>query len=178
MNKILCCLIFGLIFLSCSTSLEDKAKKLIKNHLHETLHDEKSYESVSYGGLDSVFTTISDNDTYIMSIAKYEFYSDKSDKSMEDFNLYIDLYSDTYKRKAIKSLANAREYLDSMKVYAPILDSIKDNFMPEFKGWSMKHSYRANNASGNKIIGHFRFYFDIGLTEIVDTKDIGENSKE
>lgn len=177
MKKLLYCLIVGLAFVSCNTSPEDNAKKLIKNHLHETLHDEKSYESVSYGKLDSVYTTIFDDDLYVVSNAKFLSYSDKFDSEMKDFDLYSDMYSQSYRNKAILAYNNATKYLDSIKLYGTISDSIKNNFTPAFKGWSMKHSYRANNASGNKTIGHFRFYFDKDITEIIDTKDIGENAK-
>lgn len=177
MKKLLFTLIVSSLLVSCESTPEDKAKELIKNHLHETLHDEKSYESVSYGGLDSVYTTVIDNDTYVLSSEKYLTYKDKFDSEMKDFDLYSDMYSQSYKNKAIRAYNNAREYLDSLTLYGTISDSIQKQFIPEFKGWSMNHSYRANNASGNKVIGHFRFYFDKEISKIIETKDIGESIK-
>lgn len=171
-------LIVAMLFASCATSPDDKAKKLIKDHLHETLHDEKSYESVSYGVLDSVFTTVYDDDLFVVSSAKFLEYKDKFDSEMKDFDLYSDMYSQSYRNKALRAYNNATEYLDSITLYGTIADSIKRNFKPVFNGWSMNHSYRANNASGNKVIGHFRFYFDKDITKLIDTKDVGENANK
>ena len=53
-----------LLFLtSCQKSNEDIAKELIKQSLKENLDDWNSYESVSYGALDSVFSLMETDST-------------------------------------------------------------------------------------------------------------------
>lgn len=38
----------------------------------------------------------------------------------------------------------------------------------------MKHTFRANNAGGNKTIGHYEYYFNKDITKIVDREDISK----
>ncbi|MCC8186909.1 MAG: hypothetical protein LIP08_05220 [Bacteroides sp.] len=68
----------------------------------------------------------------------------------------------------------AQQFLDSAAIYGPMVDSIRENFIPECKRWSMKHTFRANNAGGNKTIGHYEYYFNKDITKIVDREDISK----
>lgn len=169
MKKILCSLITGLLLQSCTSSPEDRAKELIKNHLYETLNDDKSYESVSYGELDSIYTSIKDDSIYRRSNLQYDiFYS--LFQSNEKF--YHEYKHDDYMVSYCDNLVDEMHiYLDSMKFYAAIKDSIEKSFNPEFKGYAITHRFRANNALGNKILSLYVFYFDKDITKIVRTVD-------
>lgn len=172
MKKIIYSLLILLITISCTESNEDKAKKLIRNDLKLSLHDEKSYESVSFGSLDSVFTDFSDDLLILNYFLKYESFKDIVEKGIKDMEIYKGMISPGYKVRFNIAKKESTEGLDSMKFYAAKMDSLKMIFVPEFKGWSMNHSYRANNSSGNKIIEHYRYNFNKELTRVSSSKDI------
>lgn len=176
MKTILLILLVSVSFYGCSFSKESKAKKLIKANLKETLHDWDSYESVKFGKLDSVFTSIENDTGYVYSLSKLLEFKNLFDENVKDSELYSGMYSSYYVAKYSQSVSDMRSNLDSMKVYKAMADSISDNFKSTFNGFEMNHSYRAKNASGNKIIGHFVFYFDKEIKEIIKSEDIGENS--
>ncbi|MBF0651265.1 hypothetical protein IR083_20820 [Dysgonomonas sp. GY75] len=167
-----------ILFFSCVSTPEDRAKKLIQNRLHETLNDEKSYESVSYGKLDSVYTSIYEDESYKKS---HEDYFTAYAQYIEDSIMYdvscVNYYG--YRSSDCNNLqAKMLESLESMKFYTAINDSVKASFKPELVGYSIRHSYRANNAMGSKTIGHYEFYFDKDITEITDVKDISKSHQE
>jgi len=167
-----------LFALSCSVSNEKKAKRLIKLQLEETLHDWSTYEPVKFGTLDSVFTTYEDDSLYFIVNSQYESYMEKTNESLADMKSYAGMYSTYYKVLYSYAEAKTNMFLDSARTYAPMVDSIRIHYIPLFKGWSMTHSFRSNNAMGNKTIGHFQYFFDIDITKITDSKDISESADE
>ena len=48
-------------------------------------------------------------------------------------------------------------------------------FVPEFKGWEMIHTYRANNSLGAKIIVKEKYIFDPEITKIIKTEKVDRN---
>lgn len=177
MKKLLLVLLLVLICTSCN-SPEDKAKSLIKESLKESLHDWSSYESVKFGPLDSVYTKIEDNSYYIECCTKLLLYNQKCEEALSEIKIYDDLYSYWASNNRSRLLADAKEYLDTVNKYQPICKQLIDDFKPEFSGWKMQHSYRANNAAGNKVIGHYMYYFNKDITEIVKQEDVSENAKD
>jgi len=174
MRKLVLALISILLISSCTPSNEKKAQKLIVQQLKETLNDWSTYESVKFGSLDTTFTKVEDDSTYLLASAQFESFLDKSNKALDEMKEYAGMSSSYYEYKFNLAKIIAQIYLDSAGVYAPISDSIKTHFVPSFKGWSMTHSFRANNGMGNKVIGHFRYYFDPEVTIIKKSEDIGE----
>ena len=174
MQKLLMALFSVILISSCSLSNEKKAQKLITQHLKETLNDWSSYESVKFGTLDTTFTTFDEDSSYMYASTQFESFIEKSNKALDDMKDYAGMTSVYYENKFNFFRITAQIYLDSAEVYAPIVDSIRTNFIPVFYGWSMTHSFRANNAMGNKIIGHFKYYFDPEITAIKKSEDIGE----
>jgi len=179
MKSIVFVLFCVLLSISCS-SPDRKAKKLIKNQLKESLHDWKSYEPVKFGTLDSTFSTYLDKEENVDIFLKYIKFKEEIDKLVEevqdqDLEGY---YSDYYIYKRNRLITEAKEKLDSMGYYGPLVDSIKENFIPEFNGWELTHSFRANNASGNKVIGHYKYFFDKDITIIKNSEDISEDSNK
>ena len=170
-------ILFGIIATGC-TSPEKKAQNLIKDKLKETLHDWSSYESVKFGTLDSVYTTIWDNDQYVSYTEKYIKYAKQLKKSMEEVESYEDMYSNWALSKKRAALENAQFNLDSVNFYKPKMEELEENFSPDFKGWGMTHSYRANNAGGNKVIGHYMFHFDKDMTKVIDSVDISKSDDD
>lgn len=176
--RMILCTVMALLVLGCSPSNEKKAQKLIGERLKETLHDYDSYESVKFGELDSVFSIVMDDSIYLSMKVKYDVFMEFTNEALKDAENYSGMYSSYYNQKFNIAIGKAQRYIDSAKIYEPLLDSIKKNFVPYHKGWSMKHSFRSNNAMGNKTIGHFLYFFDKELTTITDSHDISESANE
>lgn len=170
-------LIISIMLVSCSSN-EKKAQNLIKEHLKETLHDWDSYESVKFSSLDSVYTTVFDNPLYIVYVDKYIEYAKALKKLMKEVESYDGMSSSWAISRQTAALNKAQSSLDSTNYYKPKMEEIELNFKPEFKGWEMEHSFRANNAGGNKVIGHYRYYFDKDITKIVNSEDASEKDKD
>jgi hypothetical protein len=145
--------------IGCSVTPEKKAQKIIKEYLKENLDNWNSYESVSFGKLDSLFSKITDDEKYVKITSDILQWS-------QDYN-YVDNYMNgkvAYydKQEFHKGLRAA----DSIKKYLPIHDSLENNFRPKHIGWKMPHSYRSTNPIGAIIIHKDTFYFDFGINKI------------
>lgn len=167
-----------LFALSCSVSNEKKAQKLIVERLKETLHDYSSYESVKFGTLDSIFSTPMDDSVYFNAKVNLDMYLGLAETALEDVEMYKGSQSEYYIMKYRDALAITSKYVDSAKIYEPIVNRIEKNYKPHHKGWGMTHTLRSNNAMGNKTIGHFQYFFDENITKIVDSKDISESASK
>lgn len=176
--RMILCTVMALLVLGCSPSNEKKAQKLIGEKLKETLHDYSSYENVSFGTLDTVFSTPLDDSVYFYAKAKLGAFTELLDAEMKDVDMYRGMESSYYFNKYRTALERAKRYLDSAQVYQPIVDSIEKSYKPIHKGWSMKHTFRSNNAMGNKTIGHYLYTFDIDITKISESMDISESANE
>lgn len=78
-------------------------------------------------------------------------------------------YHDDDEFKRLESLKSDNIILfDSIQ---PLLDSIKENFKPELKGYMMRHSFRAKNGFGALVINKKVFRFDLGINEVVSSDD-------
>lgn len=163
---------------SCQLSPEKKAQKLIVEKLKLTLHDWDSYESVQFGKLDSLYSSYLDDSAYIENSSTYEKYQKLFNKYLDQMRDYSGYVSTTYRIKYNIAKEMTDMYLDSLGKYAPICDSLKENYVPKFIGWTMNHSFRSNNAMGNKTIGHFRFFLDKDLSKILESKDISESASD
>jgi hypothetical protein len=178
MKTLLPFLLLPCIFLSvsCGKSPEEKAKSLIKEELRTTLHDFKSYEPVTYGKIDSSFTSWVDLPEFENNDIKREVYS----KQMKDYGekalSYAGLiYSQSSYKLCLKYMEEAK---DSAIVYSQRNMHIIETFKVKFKGYQMQHSYRAKSLSGNLGIHHHMYYFDSSFTKIIGQKDISESSEK
>ena len=163
--------LMAMIFVcSCSKSPEQKAQSLIKSKLKETLHDPKSYESVKFSTLDSVYTTLEDNLEYLILKKKFDWAYKKAQEFLSETKIYSG--SRFYRDEFRDALKGAEMMSDSMTVYVPILEKMEKEFVPEFNGWKMEHSFRSNNAMGAKTLGSYVFYFNNELKEIIEYKEL------
>jgi hypothetical protein len=164
MRKIaLITVVLATVLFGC-TSPEKKAQKLIEEKLQEILNDPKSYEPVSFGSLDSAFTSVYENLDYIRINAKYTVYSG----NVEDKSNYE--YFDEDKIKYVVDFELWQSEIDTAKKYIAVLEKMEKEFIPEFKGWSMTHKLRAKNAMNATILGEYIFWFDKDITKIIDYK--------
>lgn len=165
MKKVIILLMaLGLVF-GCS-SPEKEAQKLITKHLQETLDDWDSYESVKFSGLDSAFTSVEETELYINTYNKYDSLLKSAKKNTEKMLLA----SNKWEAVSYKDQAESDLYLAN-NCYDLVLftDSM---FVPEFKGWAIIHTYRANNVLGAKIITKEKYIFDPEITKIIKTEKV------
>lgn len=162
----------SLILVACSTP-EKRAKNLIVTQLKETLHDWDSYESVKFGSLDSVYTTPFDDPSYKVIVDDFFEAASKVHTTKEDYDRYerLGYLFHSEKMDALTKWGSAMKTAEDLKSK---MDSIEQIFVPEFKGWSMTHSFRCNNAGGHKTIHHYQYHFNKDLSTITENEDIGE----
>lgn len=159
------------IFTACSSSPEQKARELIKKELNRTLHDIKSCEPVEFGNLDSTFTDVEDAEGYIEAFEKGVELIEKGKAKLSEAERYKEL--EIYSRMKLAA-EKGFSLIQESKEYIEFCDSIESAFIPEFIGWQMQHSFRANNASGNKVISHVSYIFDHDITRIIDSERLSE----
>ena len=168
-------LIFCLAFASCkSESLEDKAKKVIRNHLYTTAHDFKSYEPIKFGTLDSAFSSYTDLPDYETLYETFDSSQKAFNDLKDDIEIYGTLWALSSPRKIKEAEAQGKDLAKVIATTIDKIDSLRLNYVPEFVGWKMYHSYRINNVDGNSIISHFDYYFDPEVTKISSHVDVGE----
>lgn len=169
MKKIIFIILSAIFLIACS-SPEKNAQKLIKNSLMESMNDPKSYESVKFSELDSVFTVYYEDPVYVSLNNKIDNIdivfkaTDEARRSLLQINPFdkkIDVYMEELKIMS-----------DSIKSHSNELLEFLDNFTPEFNGWFMTHTFRGNNAMGAKVLNSYRFIFDKDITEIRDVQTI------
>lgn len=172
MKKIFLASILVIFTISCSN--EYKAKKTIERYLSERLHDWDSYESVSFSDIDSLFQEVPDNPYYKLSIYKQREYVDLVNDALEEYDYYDGSYSEYSFNKKGDILEKAKVYADSARKYTSIVDSFMVDFKPYFIGWKVGHSYRANNAGGNKIISYYQFHLEKDCDRIIEVIDLND----
>ncbi len=172
MKKLLLLILIGVS--SCKISPEDKAKKLITENLKHSLHDFKSYEPVEYGKLDSTYSDCSETPEYI-----------KADKKGKEFTAQMDDYAESSKFglavgtiKYSEYKKQLTEYHDSALFYLNIKQKMMDTSIERFVGWHMIHSLRAKNLMGSTAIHHYRYFFNIQLSELIKSEDVSETQSK
>ena len=167
MKRLLFILAVLIFFAGCSENSEKKAQKLINQHLKVTLHDFGSYEGVEFGTLDTIYTIILDDSLFTEYLSKRLVFQKMRNDKREEADIYRSF--DKQKYNELVNLVNV--YVDSTWHYKQLEDSVKANFKPQFDGWSMKHSFRSNNANGNKVITHKVYSFDKNIVKITESSD-------
>lgn len=170
MKKILFIALSALLLLSCSSN-EKKAQKLVQSKLKETMNDPKSYESVKFSELDSIFTTVSDDSLINSLFNKADIYLKTAESLMRKADLMLSFEPDYFANKQ-SLMDEAGRQLDSAKVFRAQYDELSAKFVPKHKGWAITHTFRGNNAMGAKILNTYLFTFDKDITEITDARSI------
>lgn len=172
MKKIyLTIVIFALVFVGCDNT-QRKAQKLIEAHLTETISKDEGYEPVKFSELDSLYTSPFDDSKFVEIYDKFKAYADKSQEALKARESYKSLTEAWAVSRRNVLLSEARQYQDSAEVFKPAIDSISENFVPEFNGWTMLHSYRTKSLTGGMDVKQLRFYFDKNLESVVDSEEV------
>lgn len=157
-------------FTGCSSN-EKKAQKLINQKLRLTLHDYSSYESVQFGKLDSTYSTVKDTPEYREALEKSEQLQKEAMMELTKIKMYQELF---LYELAMEGALHCKMINDSSLHYYQICIKLKELFIPEFIGFNITHTFRTNNSSGNKVIAHYKYYFDKDITKIIKEEDISE----
>lgn len=144
-------ILLTVLLAACSETREQKAQGLVKEYLNKNLNDPKSYESVSWGTLDSSFTTyeeIAAIDIAMQSKAAERAVDELKNGDPEIGEMYKKDYDSLTKR----------------------LDSIKLAYKPTFNCLMLKHKYRAKNAMGAVILEEKTFFIADDFSKVIYTK--------
>jgi len=164
---------FPLAGFSQQTKLE-KAKQLIRNEFKETMNDYASYSPVSYGKVDSLFTSPFDNES-TMNILTRAFEA-KEKAGLGDIEGLPDVSETIQKMEAEEHLYKEGAVL-SWKIYQNYRDLFYMDlkyFMPEFIGWKLLHKYRTKNSYNATILKEQEFNFNKQMTSITAIKDVDD----
>ena len=160
MKKLFFSLILAGMLCACGNSPEKQAENRIKQYLKENLNDPSSYESISFGTLDSTFSSVYDDPAFKELSEKNQAYRDSSHKAS-----IASIYAKS--RKETQEINLKRDEYDAIvKELEQKRDEIRVSHKGDFYGWSMTHKYRAKNGVGALGIDVQTFYLDKELTTI------------
>ena len=170
------------LFVSCQTSIEDKAADLIKESVCKSLYQPESYESVEIQ-LDSAFAPYDLPEFYDAWLKIPEIYKDytSAENQVEAKKSILSIYSGSY-------LSRSNNYESAKEAYEKALQSLEletKRFQKAFKkigtivekdsvfvGYKAQHKYRAKDDSGKPFFGEELFFFNKEMNQIVAKYDM------
>lgn len=144
--KKLILLLFVLGLFSCTKNPEDLAKENVEKFMKAKLDDPKSYESVKFSKMDSLFTSFDESKDGI----ELKYQEDKlSEKSTELSN----------RIGVTESISEINKILEENKKLTKTRNDLIDTFFAKslkykgaFCGYKIKHSFRAKNKMGALVL--------------------------
>jgi hypothetical protein len=150
----------------------DKAKQLIRKEFKETMNDYASYSPISYSRLDSLFTSLSD-DEYGKGLFMRAMES-KEKAGLENIEGLPDV-SETIKQMEAQEHLYKVGAIEKWKIYQAnrgLFYSYLKDFNPSFIGWKLIHKYRTKNVYNATILKEQEFRFNKDMSKLIDIKDI------
>lgn len=161
MKKILLLLIMGDFLSSCTTkpivTREQKIDTLVNHYLDTTLNDPKSYESVKFGKIDTIYTSFSDDASF------YKLPDNSLDLRTKDLTSNFDLYE-------ARKTNGYYDKIDKRNELA--VDSFKKVYKPKIKCLQVEHTYRAKNGFNALTMHTTGFNIDTALTKIINAYSV------
>jgi len=166
----------SILFSSCAKepTTEEKVKTAIESKLLQSLHDPESYEFVSIGKIDTIYSKVHYGEMleqYKELVNSMNNYPEKIEKFMEQAKEFRN-YGNQYEPDAVKSEEMAQklqktydESKEGVEKYQNLYDSSKEN---EIKELTTIFKCRANNKLGAKILTDY----NVTLTDSLTVKDI------
>ena len=184
----------ALFMVSCASN-EQKANKLIKQYMFESLYDFKSYEPTK-----TIIDTLKPDlyiDEEVLEYAetgiKYGMQIEELNKDVEDakedmefassMNRHFSSSYGTYQYNEAKERYEKnqaalnyalRETLVCMYNILCIKEDIEQNPTNELSGWKVKHKYRCNTRGGHIALGENIFIMDKDFNEIIKVYEADE----
>lgn len=159
MKKLLFVIGVALVLFSCGNNKET-AQKLIDEELSHTLSDYKSYHPISFGSLDSLYSSYKNDSGYVDLARKAEYYH----------TLFVTgtgnaiLSSTSKEQEAMQD--KIHQYEDSAALLKTQADIYAKTFKGKYMGWKMSHTFRT--PSQGTVT--YRFFFDPRLTKVVGSE--------
>lgn len=177
MKKLFFLMAAALVVLACSQSPEQKAETLIKESLKKTLFNPETYKPVETK-VDSAFAPYDDTELYELIAkvgelnAKYEELERKAKFAKTSMAIYNDSYSTFGKNQYENDKAEYEEISEeleqvrkrALKLIEKIVVALKSE--KKFIGYKAIHNYRADDNSGNTLIGNTVYFIDENFTEV------------
>lgn len=181
-----------LMLLTACTTNEDKANKLIKQYMFESLYDYKSYEPTKTI-VDTLENEIAFNDEAlnyaqigIEKTIEFQNLENELKRAEDEMNLAASIFGKSsinfpYK-KAKQEYDDAQvlmnktqiEILECIYNILTINEDIELNHSNEILGWKVTHKYRCNNRGGNVALGEEIFLIDIDFNEIIKVYEMDD----
>jgi hypothetical protein len=171
MKKLLLVLLLPMIF-GCAFTGQQKAEKLIKKYLDSSLNDPHSYEPISFGKLDTIYSPPIKNKLYknleeeifkkgvrLLMLEKYGMDSVAGDKGYRSTNYDADLLH--LETKSIREDSVAEEKK---------IDSLTKKIKQSPYIFQMTHTYRAKNGFGALIASTSTFFVTQDFKQVVIKK--------
>ena len=180
-------ILLAIMLVSCA-SKEDKANKLIKQYMYESLYDYESYEPMKTT-VDTLYADIRlDKEAYALAMVgqknleKVNEYLDKAKSAQRSMDIWSDSYTSYGRSQYNEAKAMFRDNLNEARrcmrqVYAAMLkildreEALQQCNKDEFVGWKVEHRFRCKTKGGNSTIGEYVFTTDKDLKEIIASFD-------
>jgi hypothetical protein len=156
------------ILIASCASKQNKAEDLVKDYLNNKLSDPKSYESVSFGDVDTVFKRYSETQQCDSLKSANIAAKQKVDKIKDTLMNLISASKINY----MAALKRQLKYEADTSTLSKTIRSNELLFKGPIKGWSITHTYRAANDKGVLVLHNTQFSLDSGLTKVVYSPDL------
>jgi hypothetical protein len=162
------------ILCSCQFTKQQKAEKLIKDYMKQHLNDYNSYQVVNTEKPDTAYKDYLVDDSTGKSLFSL-LLAQKGLVNIDDSLLTayldkpLDLQSDSYITMSEKRLKKNQQTLEKL---VNQIKQFKDSYKKQFKGWSVKQSYRAKNGFGALRLETTLFIIDSAFTKVIDSEEI------
>jgi hypothetical protein len=183
MKNLFYLLLVVVIVVACGQSNEKKAEALIKEELKKSLYKPDTYKPIETK-VDSAFAPYDDPNFFKLLEkmnelnSEYERLESKMKSSKSSMLLWSGSYQSAFDKNIYKEAKDkyeeAEASMEKLKVkiaerYKELISKI--HAKREFIGYKVSHNYRADNNSGNTLIGNTIFFIDKDFKEVTYSID-------
>ena len=146
MKKLILFLLVIFTIFSCTKSPENQAKENVEKYIKTKLDDPKSYESVNFGKIDSMFSSFDESKEGIELKLKENKLSERS----KELSNRIDITESIPELNKI--IEENKELTQKRKDLIDTIFNKSIKYKGAFCGYKIKHSYRAKNKMGGLVL--------------------------
>jgi len=162
---------FVLSISACSK--QQKAESLIKEYMKQHLNDYNSYQVVNTEKPDTAYKDYLVDDStgkalFSVLLAQKGLVNTEDSLLTAYLDKPFDLQNESYITMSENRLKKNKGKLDDL---INQIKQNKDSYKKQFKGWSVKQSYRAKNGIGALTLHESTFYIDSAFTKITDAEN-------
>lgn len=117
---------------------QEVAEKNVQEYIKSKLEQPEAYKPVSFGVIDTVWTTIDEQKAY----KDYQF----AGKEVDRYNDLFNQFSDPEVQRDI--ISKMDKNVNEMNRLKPVVDSLIEHFKPEIKHLTLGHTFKGINGFG------------------------------